>query len=142
MAEAHGVGDIDHREFRFLALVGVNELSCGLLDTNPPSGWAKPMQSETPFIESLRASIEEQYAGVRLGSGSVGGCFGSILCHELHAGGLHFVALARKWGISLHTLGELIWDHCRRLEPLPEVNHDLQSGELAATIAERAAVGS
>jgi hypothetical protein len=85
--------------------------------------------SEEPYLESLRRRVEEQYASVRLGSGAIGGCFGSILCHELHHGGscktgLHFTALAKKWGIPVSILGELIWDHCRRLEPLLQVDHD------------------
>jgi hypothetical protein len=87
------------------------------------------MSHEESFIESCRRRVEEQYAHVRLGSGAIGGCFGSILCHELHhgdpeAGGLHFTRLARKWGIPVSILGELIWDHCKRLEPLLQVNHD------------------
>lgn len=83
---------------------------------------------EESFIESCRRRVEEQYAQTRLGSGSVGGCFGSILCHELHHGGngqgLHFSSLAEKWGIPVSILGELIWDHCKRLEQQIQVNHD------------------
>jgi len=80
---------------------------------------------EEPFIESCRRRVEEQYAHVQLGSGGIGGCFGSILCHELHNGhGMHFSALAAKWGIPVSVLGELIADHCRRLEPLLTVNHE------------------
>lgn len=51
-----------------------------------------------------------------------GGSFGEILCFEIHSG-LTFTLLAAKWGISLATLGELIWDHCKRLEKLPVVHH-------------------
>lgn len=85
-------------------------------------------QSEVPFIESLRARVEDQYRSIKLGSGSIGGCFGSILCHEIHSGGehgggLHFTALAEKWGIPVSVLGELIADHCKRLEPLLVVRH-------------------
>lgn len=88
--------------------------------------------TEEPFIESLRRRVEEQYANVRLGSGSVGGCFGSILCDELHYGGkdrhgLHFTALAEKWGIPVSVLGELIHDHCKRLERLLVVKHATSS---------------
>ena len=54
-----------------------------------------------------------------------GGSFGEILCFEIHSAGLTFTLLAAKWGISLATLGELIWDHCKRLEKLPIVNHDI-----------------
>jgi hypothetical protein len=88
---------------------------------------------EESFIESCRRRIEEQYAHVKLGSGCVGGCFGSILCHELHCGGamergLSFNHLAAKWGIPISLLGELIWDHCKRLEPQVQVNHDYNAG--------------
>jgi hypothetical protein len=86
------------------------------------------MIHEESFIESCRRRVEEQYASTTLGSGSIGGCFGSILCSELHHGrdgnGLHFTALAAKWGIPVTVLGELIWDHCKRLEPLLQVNHE------------------
>lgn len=85
--------------------------------------------TEEPFLESCRRRVEEQYAHVALSSGGVGGCFGSILCSELHhgtdGGGLHFKALADKWGIPVSILGELIWDHCKRLEPLLTVKHQL-----------------
>ena len=85
---------------------------------------------EESFLESCRRRVVDQYAGITLGSGCVGGCFGSILCHELHQGndphqsGLHFLALAAKWGISVVVLGDLIADHCRRLEPQLQVNHN------------------
>lgn len=86
------------------------------------------MTIEEPFIESLRRWVAEQYQGVLLpGIGGTSGDFGEILCHELHSGsdgnGLHFSALAEKWGIPVSILGELIWDHCRRLEPLLMVKH-------------------
>jgi hypothetical protein len=74
-------------------------------------------------VESVRQRIEGEYEHVRLGSGAVGGDFGSILCHELHHGGeghgLHFTRLAAKWGIPVSLLGEVIADHCRLLEPTP-----------------------
>lgn len=78
---------------------------------------------EESHIEACRRSIERQYVGVELSSGSTNGCFGAILCSELHHGGLHFVQLAEKWGVTLDTLGELVWDHCKRLSPLPKVTH-------------------
>lgn len=84
--------------------------------------------NEEPFIEECRRRVEEQYAHTKLGSGSIGGCFGSILCSELHGpsgDGLDFRSLAEKWGISLPVLGELIWDHCKRLEPQLRVNHNI-----------------
>ncbi len=48
--------------------------------------------------------------------------FGEALCYELHTNGLHFVRLAEKWGIGVTALGELIYDHCKRLEKDPHVN--------------------
>lgn len=39
-----------------------------------------------------------------------------------------FIWLAEKWGISLPLLGELIWDHGKRLEDLPLVNHAYHAG--------------
>ncbi len=75
--------------------------------------------SEQKAIKDFRDKIECDYRNVTLGSGSLGGCFGSILCHELHHGGvgdgLHFKALAQKWDISVSFLGKVIADHCDRL---------------------------
>lgn len=86
------------------------------------------MSHEESYIESCRRRVEEQYAHTELSSGGVGGCFGSILCSELHNGrggiGYHFSALAEKWGIPVSVLGDLIADHCRRLENLLTVDHD------------------
>lgn len=61
------------------------------------------------------------------------GSFDEILCYELHTQpinprmrvqtmnqgfhtGLTFKELAAKWGISVTFLGELIADHCKKLE--------------------------
>lgn len=81
------------------------------------------------YLDDCRAEVEKQYAETVLPSGSKGGCFGSILCDELHNGGvakagLNFTALAAKWGISVSLLGELIADHCKRLERNVKVNHE------------------
>lgn len=76
---------------------------------------------EEPHVERLRRLIEEQYRSRPTGCGT---SFGEILCHELHSQGRTFGQLAEKWGISLPTLGELIWDHCRQLERAPVVDHD------------------
>lgn len=76
---------------------------------------------EESRVETLRRSIVEQYAAHPTGTGS---SFGEILCHEIHENGLTFEWLARKWGLSLATLGELIADHCRRLEAMPVVDHE------------------
>lgn len=72
----------------------------------------------------IREEIERQYLDHPTGCG---GSFDELLCYELHGGGdperqLTFRWLAEKWGISLPTLGELIHDHCKRLEG-PSVNH-------------------
>ena len=69
----------------------------------------------------LRRIIEEQYRNQQTGCG---GSFGELLCYEIHTGGLTFIRLSEKWGLSLPTLGELIFDHCKRLENLPQVNHE------------------
>lgn len=70
-------------------------------------------------VATLRRRIVREYREVKLGSGTIGGTFGEILCHELHHGGdsngLHFAALAEKWNIGLPLLGDAIADHCRRL---------------------------
>lgn len=73
-----------------------------------------------PYIERLRRLIEEQYRHSPTGCG---GSFGEILCFEIHTSNLTFKWLAEKWGISLPMLGELIWDHCKRLEEDPIVCH-------------------
>lgn len=76
---------------------------------------------EEPHIERLRRLIEEQYDERPTGCGT---SFGEILCWEIHSNRMTFVWLAKKWGVSLPTLGELIWDHCKQLENDPVVNHD------------------
>ena len=82
---------------------------------------------ETSYIEYLRHSIESQYENHPTGCG---GSFGELLCHEIHNCGMTFHWLAAKWGISLPTLGELILDHCNRLQNSPRVNHDCTLGHL------------
>ena len=72
----------------------------------------------------LRKIIEKKYSE---SSTDYKGCFGTILCYEIHSNpvnprmlsdekGLTFKELAQKWGISISLLGELIADHCKRLE--------------------------
>ncbi len=73
-----------------------------------------------PRIERLRCLIEEQYLKHPTGCGA---SFGEILCWEIHSNGQTFIWLAEKWGVSLPTLGELIHDHCKRLEADPRVCH-------------------
>jgi hypothetical protein len=75
---------------------------------------------ERQYIAYLRESIENQYKKHPTGCG---GSFGELLCWEIHSNGLTFIWLAEKWGISLPTLGDLIKDHCDRLQQIPSVNH-------------------
>lgn len=88
-----------------------------------------PDQIEEPQIERFRRLIEEQYQKHPTGSGD---SFGEILCYELHPGGLTFVRLAHKWGLSLSMLGALVADHCRRLELDPFVDHSLSPLQASA----------
>lgn len=76
---------------------------------------------EFGYLGLLRKLVEDQYEDNPTGCG---GSFGELLCWEIHTNEMTFIRLAEKWGISLPTLGELIWDHCRRLESLPVVNHE------------------
>ncbi len=73
---------------------------------------------EQSYLSILRQRIVEQYKDNPTGCG---GSFGELLCYEIH-NGMHFKKLAKYWGISLPTLGELIKDHCDRLQELPKVN--------------------
>jgi len=80
-------------------------------------------------IIKFRHHIERSYANCPLPYSD----FGQILGFELHSQpinprmhiktrnngyetGLTFKDLAEKWGISVTFLGELIADHCRKLE--------------------------
>ncbi len=80
-------------------------------------------RGEEPHLARLRRLIEEQYESAPTGCGA---SFGELLCYEIHERGMTFVWLAQKWGLSLPTLGELIWDHCKRLESDPGVDHSYQ----------------
>ncbi len=81
-------------------------------------------------INNFRKHIEKIYQICPTGCG---GSFGELLCFELHSQpvnprmdkktfsngfetGLTFKELAEKWGISVSFLGELILDHCKKLE--------------------------
>ncbi len=77
--------------------------------------------TELAHLEVLRSAIERQYLDCPTGCGA---SFGEILCHEIHTNNRTFRQLAHKWGIGLASLGELISDHCKRLEKLPQANHD------------------
>jgi hypothetical protein len=68
----------------------------------------------------FRDKIEREYTDNPTGAGN---SFDEILCYEIHhgsdgehEGGLTFLWLADKWGISVSFLGELIHDHCIGLE--------------------------
>jgi len=78
------------------------------------------MAIEETHLARFRRLIEEQYIK---NPTECGNSFGEILCHELHTQGLTFTRIAEKWNISLCTLGELIYDHCKRLENDPNVDH-------------------
>ena len=88
------------------------------------------MNKKQERIDKFRNHIEKCYKNSLTG---YKGSFDTILCYELHSQtinprmtvktlndgchtGLTFVELAEKWGISLTFLGELIANHCRRLE--------------------------
>lgn len=95
---------------------------------------------EEDDLSVCRRMIEDQYKDYPTGCG---GSFGELLCYEIHENGLTFIWLAEKWGISLPTRGALIADHCNRLQPLPNVNHeysptgggrDRQSGDCRSKI--------
>ena len=83
-----------------------------------------------PAIKKFRNHIEKTYQKYPT---RCGGSFGELLCFEIHTQpinprmqyktfnngycvGLTFKELAQKWGISVTFLGELIADHCKRLE--------------------------
>ncbi len=77
-------------------------------------------QMSESHLGRLRRLIEEQYEACPTGCGA---SFGELLCWEIHTNGMTFIWLAEKWGLSLPMLGELIWDHCKRLEEEPSVTH-------------------
>jgi len=81
-------------------------------------------------LNTFREHIESTYQIQPTGGG---GSFGEIICYELHSQpvnprmrcktmnngyreGLTFKELAQKWGITVTFLGELIADHCEKLE--------------------------
>ena len=81
-------------------------------------------------IERFREHLEKTYASKEF---SCNASFDEMLCYELHSQpvnprmdcktsndgfctGLTFRELAQKWGITVAFLGELIADHCRKLE--------------------------
>ena len=73
---------------------------------------------EKNYLTETRIHIVKQYKKNPTGCG---GSFGELLCFEIHSNNLTFIELAKKWGISLPTLGSLIKDHCDRLQELPKI---------------------
>lgn len=94
-------------------------------------------------VEKFREHIEQTYSSFQdtalteRADIPQGRSFGEILCFEMHAQpvnprmtsqtandgyctGLTFKELAAKWGITVSFLGELIADHCQKLEEIPE----------------------
>ena len=82
--------------------------------------------NEEGVVARMRRRVVEQYAENPTGCGN---SFGEILCWEIHTNEMTFVRLAKKWGISLPMLGELIWDHCKRMEPDLVVHHGENDAE-------------
>lgn len=87
---------------------------------------------EETRLQDIQRRITQAYNGRPEEEGG-GLSFDELLCFELHCRklpgrtrqrGLTFCWLAKKWGITLSTLGELIHEHCRALEALPRVRHD------------------
>jgi hypothetical protein len=76
---------------------------------------------EESFIENFRRRIEQEYLYHPTGCG---GSFGELLCWEIHSNNKTFLGLSEKWGIPVTIVGELIYDHCKRLENLPKVKHE------------------
>jgi hypothetical protein len=81
-------------------------------------------------LEMLRDKVCNLYYNSPFPPTGCGASFGELLCHEIHgpsynlAGelceqGLTFLWLAEKWGITVAQLGELIYDHCKRLVKTP-----------------------
>jgi len=90
------------------------------------------MHPRNAHLEVFRRHIEMKYRACPTGCG---GSFGEILCFELHHGdkfgflgydesvakngiaaGCDFGNLAKKWGIPVAFLGELVSHHCALLE--------------------------
>ena len=63
-------------------------------------------------ISKIRNAIEKRYKKTPTGCGS---SFGEILCFEIHINHLTFLDLAKKWNLTISTIGELIYDHCKRM---------------------------
>lgn len=97
-------------------------------------------------INRFRRHTEKIYSHYSTGCG---GSFDEIICYELHdqpvnprmqersysdgySTGLTFKELAAKWGITVGFLGELIADHCRKLEGIKRSREKLaDNGQMA-----------
>ena len=77
-------------------------------------------------LDHYKAEIEKSYSGKTTGCGS---SFGEILSWEIHINSCSFAGLAKKWGISVSFLGDLIQDHCRNLTTI-EVTHSSDERDL------------
>ena len=88
------------------------------------------MATDATRIRKFREHIQNTYNATE---DTYSGGFDEILCYEMHSQpvnprmngktmndgfctGLTFKELAKKWGISVSFLGELIADHCKKLE--------------------------
>ena len=88
------------------------------------------MATKAAEISAFRKHVQNTYANT---AHTHHGGFDELLCYEMHSQpinprmngrtmndgfctGLTFKELAQKWGISVSFLGELILDHCQRLE--------------------------
>ena len=76
---------------------------------------------EQSYLSYLRQEIVKQYKDHPT---DCGGSFGELLCWEIHSNNKTFITLAQKWSIPISTLGELIKDHCDRLQEYPKVKHE------------------
>jgi len=89
--------------------------------------------TEQKEINNFKKKLGDSY--INSDNSQLGGDFGEILAYELwyqpinprmqtktrndgFQTGLGFKDIAHKWGISVAFLGELIADHCKRLEDL------------------------
>lgn len=87
------------------------------------------MNNKNSSINNFRKHVQKTYISCNF----IYTGFDEILCYELHSQpinprmrvktlndgfhtGLTFKELAEKWGISVSFLGELILDHCKKLE--------------------------
>ncbi len=84
---------------------------------DPVGSIMKPMdwwiETSRKWITRAYCDDYNLYQGLKKGS-EVG--FDELLCWEIYENRQTLNTLAKKWNISLSCLGELIADHCRKLE--------------------------